>query len=133
MIIMPCNYYKYDTSVSKSPYFEYSNSTSELDVFFSQESKEARKNTAYYESKPILDVFTTDQYTHWSAWAHTEPERYVINIRPAEHLDDSLGVLPHEITHNFYPSLRNEDHVTQIGNGPAFRGYIENSFRYRFH
>ncbi len=86
------------------------------------------RNLAEYGNKPKLEVLESNEYTHWTAWAHTEPERHVINIRPSESIDYRLGVLPHEIVHNFYPLLRNEDHVTQICNGPLFP-YIRNVFR----
>ena len=40
-----------------------------------------------YPYKPTLDIFVTEQYTADGAWAHTEPDRRVICIRPWERLD----------------------------------------------
>ena len=85
-----------------------------------------------YGDRPRLDVFESNEYTHWTAWAHTEPDRHVIMMRPPESIDYSLGVFAHEVVHNYFPGLGNEDHVTQIGNGPLFR-YIGDSFRYSRH
>jgi len=103
------------------------------DVWWLEDQMERARNVAEYGSRPRLDVFESNEYTHWTAWAHTEPERRVILIRPPESIDyrRAQGVLNHEIVHNFYPGLRDERHVTHIGNGPLFP-YIINAFRYSY-
>ncbi len=122
-----------NVSVSSTAYFmPYVDATiTELNKWWINEQTERNKNTQYYESKPVLDVFETNEYTHWSAWAHTEPERYVINIRPPESIDYNLRVFAHEVGHNRFPAISNEDHVSQI----SLRLYddVINSFRYSRH
>ncbi|MCX6816178.1 MAG: hypothetical protein NT120_04990 [Candidatus Aenigmarchaeota archaeon] len=93
---------------------------------------ERKANRDYYESKPLLDVTTSNTYTDGSAWAHTIPEEGIINIRPPESLDADLSVFNHEVVHNFYPHMRNEYYISLIGKGPMAK-YIVNSFRYSRH
>ena len=85
-----------------------------------------------YGQRPRIDVFVSNEYTHWSAWAHTEPDRHVIMMRPEESTDYRLSVFPHEVVHNYAPGLGNEDHVTQMGQGPLYP-HIRDLFRFCYH
>jgi hypothetical protein len=121
-----------NVGVSHFNYFQFYEPTiTALDKWFASGENDREMNRVYYESKPMIDVFVTNEYTHWTAWAHTVPEERAINIRPYDHLGIE-GVFNHEVYHNINPHEHNEDHVTQAGNGPL-SDYFVKSFRYRFH
>ena len=102
-------------------------------TWFIDLQKESENNRIEYENKPKLDITETNEYTHWSAWAHTVPSEKTINIRPPEFIDYNLTVLPHEIVHNYFTNLSNESYVTQIAQSPLFDNYIKGCFRYCRH
>ncbi|MBI3190266.1 hypothetical protein HYZ41_01030 [archaeon] len=102
-------------------------------TWFFDLQEERRKNVKEYENKPKLDITETNEYTHWTAWAHTIPDEKIINIRPPEFIDYNLTVLPHEIVHNYFKNLSNESYVTQIAQSPIFNNYIKDCFRYCRH
>lgn len=97
-----------------------------------------------YPYKPTLDVFVTEQYTAEGAWAHTEPERKVVCIRPHERLGYDLfsehpwaanipfGIVAvHEVSHNAYPGA-NEGSIRRITSQPDAR-YVLDGFNLKYH
>lgn len=100
-----------------------------------------------YPYKPTLDIFVTDQYTADGAWAHTEPDRRVICIRPWERLDYDILLqhllasvpmdLPfgpyalHEVAHNAHREA-SEGAIRRLTMNPDTR-YSANRFNLKYH
>ena len=97
-----------------------------------------------YPYRPTLDVFVTDQYTAKGAWAHTEPDRKVVCIRPHERLGYDLflenpwaanipfGIVAiHEVSHNAYPGA-SEGAIRSITSQPDAR-YVLDGFNLKYH
>lgn len=96
-----------------------------------------RSRDAYLAFSPAydkehLDVFVTNEYTDRSAWAHTQPEKRTICIRPPEFLDYRLNVLNHEIEHNVNPGEHNEDLISKRGKDKS-RDEVRYRFEIRYH
>ena len=107
----------------------------------------ARYKVGAYPYKPTLDIFITDQYTADGAWAHTEPDRRVICIRPWERLDYDILLqhllasvpmdLPfgpyalHEVAHNAHREA-SEGAIRRLTIDPNTR-YVVNEFNLKYH
>ncbi|MBI2075976.1 MAG: hypothetical protein HYT72_01870 [Candidatus Aenigmarchaeota archaeon] len=104
-------------------------------------------NAEKYTYKPTLDIFVTERYTADGAWAHTEPDRRVICIRPWERLDYDILLehllasvpmdLPfgpyalHEVAHNAHRDA-GEGAIRRLTMDPNIR-YVVNGFNLKYH
>lgn len=97
-----------------------------------------------YPYKPTLDIFVTEQYTAEGAWAHTEPERKVVCIRPhgrlgydlfAEHpwaMNIPFGIVAvHEVGHN-YDREASEGAIRSLAFNPDSK-HMLTRFNLRYH
>jgi hypothetical protein len=80
--------------------------------------------------KPVLEITETRTYNIEGTWGHTRPCERIIVMLPPELRDYRLPVEDHEITHNAFPNLRNENYVTEIARGPMMP-YVRGQFEYR--
>lgn len=121
-------YSEWDASISEMPSFDQAECTDLSLSSVAQDQTSRKNNLIEYGNRPVLQVTESNEYTHRFAWGHTEPARHVICLRPPESIDYNLGVLRHEVVHNYMPGERNENHVTERGNGPLYN-FIEKTFR----